>query len=476
MPVTDGAGIHAGRSRAGFCGRGLVVADAWGEAAAFAFLVPLLLAPALWNGFPIIYYDTGAYVFEGLGLQFLAERSPVYSLFLRFGGAGISLWLVVLVQSALASFVILQAVRATAPRLPVIFFAAIAIVLVAATGLPWYVGEIEPDCFTGLVALVLWLLAFHADRLGRWRAVGLFVVGGLAVAVHPSHLLLGTFLLVSIALWRVLWRLCPRSELPAPRLAAPAFTCLAGLVLVLASNFALAGSVFLSRAGASFVFARMLQDGIVIRLLEDTCPKSGYRLCAWRNQLPATADGWLWTPYSPFRRLGRFQGTEGESARIVRDAMVRYPMLQLETAARDAILQFVRFGTGDQIEPQEWVLLPIFTRFLPSQTAAYLSARQQRGEIRFRILSEAQVLVGFLSIAGLIILTAVFVRGRRFERATFCGVVLAALAANAAICGILSGPHDRYQSRLVWLAPFAVMLVALPARGALQRRGESGTS
>ena len=112
------------------------------------------------------------------------------------------------------------------------------------------------------------------------------------------------------------------------------------------------------------MFARMLQDGIVMRLLDDTCPKSGYRLCAYKEDLPPTADGYLWTQRSPFFALGHFAGTAGESGRIVRDAIVRYPLLQLRAAVTDSARQFVRFRTGDQIEPQEWVLAPVLARCL----------------------------------------------------------------------------------------------------------------
>jgi len=35
-----------------------------------------------------------------------------------------------------------------------------------------------------------------------------------------------------------------------------------------------------------------------------------------------------------------------------------------------------------------------------------------------------------------------------------------ALLANAAFCGVISNPHDRYGSRMVWIAAFAVALAA----------------
>lgn len=437
----------------------LAIADRWGEWLATVLLVPLLLVAVLWNGFPIIYYDTGAYLLEGVGFHFLPERSPVYSLFLRFGGATVSLWLVVVVQAAVTAFLMAQTARAVAPRLPVAVLLLIGGVLVVCTGLPWYVGQIEPDCFTALAALAIYLLTFRTDRLGWWRSALIVACGGFAIAVHPSHILLAGALWFGVAALRSIRRFGrTKPHISRVRLVAPAAACLFGLGLVLGSNYAFTGQVFVSRAGASFVFARMLQDGIVMKLLDDTCPRSGYRLCEFREFLPATADGWLWTPHSPFFRLGHFRGTERESARIVRDALVRYPLLQLKAAATDSLAQFARFGTGDQIEPQEWVLAPVFREFLPSQVGPYLSARQQRGDIRFGALSTWHVIVASVSIAGLVVLLGWFLVAGQFNAAALLGFVLAALMANAIICGVLSGPHDRYQSRLVWLAPFALLI------------------
>jgi hypothetical protein len=436
------------------------VAEPGAEISLFLCLTPLLLAAAFWNGFPLIYYDTGAYVLEGLGGQFIEERSPVYSLFLWIGGAGASLWLIVLIQSALMSFAMTEAMRAVAPRLPLVAALLIGVVLVVGTGVPWYVGQVEPDCFTAIVVISLYLVAFHRRDLGRTRSALLIAAGALAVAVHPSHLLLAGFLLLLVIVLRAAIRGAARK----PRLREPVILCFAGLALILAANFGYTGAIFVSRAGPSFVFARMLQDGIVMRLLEDTCPESGYRLCAYRDQLPATADGWLWTQRSPFVALGHFQGTADESARIVRDAILRYPLIQLDAAAKDAIEQFTLFRTGDQIEPQEWVLSPVLTRYIPSQMKAYYSARQQRGQIKFHGISEIDVAVGMFSLLGIAALLSWSIRSRRFEAALFLGFILAALIGNACICGILSGPHDRYQSRLIWLAPFAVLIANPLAR------------
>ena len=90
-------------------------------------------------------------------------------------------------------------------------------------------------------------------------------------------------------------------------------------------------------------------------------------------------------------------------------------------------------------------------------------------------------------VFGLVALAFVLVRAlrRRCPSAGLCTAVFLAVLGNAVITGGLSTPHDRYQSRVVWL-PAAMVLLALPggrmladlrgARGAVLRgaRGAVG--
>ncbi len=117
------------------------------ELAATVLLAAILLSVALWNGFPIIFYDTGAYMLQGLGHLFVAERSPIYSIFLAGTGGAISLWLVAGAQCLIVSFVMTQTARAVRPNLSLWALLALGAALCVATGLPWYAAQIEPDCF-----------------------------------------------------------------------------------------------------------------------------------------------------------------------------------------------------------------------------------------------------------------------------------------------------------------------------------------
>jgi hypothetical protein len=162
--------------------------------------------------------------------------------------------------------------------------------------------------------------------------------------------------------------------------------------------------------------------------------------------------------------------------KIIWDSLDRYPWLNLQAAIHDTEIQFFSFKTGDQIEPQEWLLDRDFSEFIPTQVGPYLAARQQQGLLRFELINRIHVTVGALSLLGLLLVFSHYALRRDWTRSTLAAFILVALAGNAFICGVLSNPHDRYQSRLMWVPAFAIA-VLLSGRHlfALRTSVESGT-
>ena len=434
-----------------------------------ALLSLMFLSVAIWNGFPLIFYDTGAYVLEGLGHIFFVERAPVYAGFLFLAGARFSLWPVVVVQALMTSYLILEVARIEVPGLTLRALVAIGALLSVFTGIAWYAGQVEPDIFTPMVILGAWLLLFRSERLtkaGRYRVVTLT---GLAVACHPSHL----GLLAGLVIVAALLKLVSRWHLPRPNLRLGLIGLAIALSLIVAGNFVMTGKLFLTKSGSVFLFARLMQDHIVKQLMDDTCPPAGtinWRLCAYKNRLPKSANAWLWGENSGFHALGGFtsQSQQDEDGRIIVESLKRYPVMHLRAAVSDSLLQFVQFRTGDGIEPQLTILEPNFQRVIPRQVPAYLEARQQRGLIRFKTLNLIHVPVGAMSVLGLLLLLQHASVRRSWEAASLPALVLLGLIGNAVICGTFSNPHDRYQSRIVWLPTLVLLLAVTRDRRALQ--------
>jgi hypothetical protein len=443
-----------------------------------AILSVMFLSVAIWNGFPLIFYDTGAYVLEGLGHVFLVERAPVYAELLYLAGGAFSMWPIVILQALMTSYVILEVARAEVPGLTVWGLSVIGAALSLLTGIAWYVGQVEPDIFTPMVILGSWLLLFRGEQLGRIRLRWVAGLTGLAVACHPSHLgLMGGLLIGALLLKLTAHRL---RTLPMANLRRGLIGLAVALGLIVTGNFAMTGNFFISKSGSVFVFARLMQDGIVKRLMNDTCPPAGdinWRLCAYKNRLSTSANGWLWGADSGFHALGGFTGKaqQDEDSRIIMESLKRYPVMHLRAAFYDSFLQFLQFKTGDGIEPQLSILESGFKRMIPGQVPAYLGARQQRNLIRFKTLNLIHVPVGAMSVLGLLLLLQHAAQRRAWDRASLPSLVLLGLIGNAIICGTFSNPHDRYQSRVIWLPSLVLLLAVARDRRALQPVTESGT-
>src|SRR5205814_4877142 len=107
-----------------------------------------------------------------------------------------------------------------------------------------------------------------------------------------------------------------RQRIAASGLVQGTLSLVAGALMLLSANFALSGELAWTPSGYGVAFGRMLQDGIVAQYLREHCPRAKLKLCPYRNELPATADQFLWGS-SMFNTLGRFTGLNDEMKVIV---------------------------------------------------------------------------------------------------------------------------------------------------------------
>jgi hypothetical protein len=412
------------------------------------------MAPALWNGFPLIFPDTGGYLDRPILGTLGMGRSALYGLFL-YAGVPFSFWPNALLQSALMIWLIVLTLRTHnlcgQPWLAL----GIVAMLTVCTSLPWFSGQLLPDILFPAAVLAIYLLSFCAASLARWER---FILGAVIVIAIPCHMAAaGMCVAIIAALW-----LLPRIKsfaLPKPRLWLAAGSVAAGIAFCPISNFAITGNFAFTPGGGSFLFGRLIEDGIVARYLGEQCPDATLRLCDFRGTLPDTADGWLWDDDSPFRILGTWKGLGDEERAITQATLARYPLMHAATATIAVLTQLISFQTEVGVDDNLPTIRMIGDHF-PQLFEALMDARQQAERFNVAPLNYLHVPVAALAIAGLG-LALVFHRRWKIapEAAALCLVILLALTANAVICGVFSHAVDRYQSRLVLLAPLAVALL-----------------
>jgi hypothetical protein len=430
-----------------------------------AAMTVILLMPALLNGFPLVFADTGGYLARAHERTLDIGRSTLYGAFLR-AGQPLHFWPCILLQAAAAVWMIVLTLRTHGLGSRPLLALAVVAGLTMLTGLPWFASQLMPDIFIPLAVLGLYLLAFRTAACTRAEIAVLIALVAIAIAVHMSMLALAIALLAAFALMRLVAR---KLQLERPRLILPASAAAAGLTLALLSNLAITNTFAFTPGGTTFLFGRLVQDGIIARHLEDNCPRADIRLCAYRNEMPTGADDWIWNYASPLHKLGWWRGYEDEAQRIIVETFWRYPGAHIKAGLRATIDQLITLRTGEGMHSRDNAHAEsVLSQLAPEAASVFKTSRQQRNGFDFGVINAVHVPIAVVCTATLLAAAAFgFWRGVNSPAMTLATVVLLALVANAAICGFFSNPNNRYQNRIVWLAPFALTILLLERR--LQR-------
>src|SRR6476620_8072400 len=100
-----------------------------------AVAIPLmLLAPALWNGYPLLQWDTGGYLARWYEGYLVPSRSTVFGLYLHFG-EGTNFWTNLVLQALVTLWIIQTTLRVLGAKQR-FTLVAICLLLILTTALP----------------------------------------------------------------------------------------------------------------------------------------------------------------------------------------------------------------------------------------------------------------------------------------------------------------------------------------------------
>ena len=433
---------------------------------AFGLSLIALLAPALYNGFPLLFPDTDAYMKVAYGRSWTLDRSGFYGLFLRApaslapGSAG--LWLAVLIQAAIVAAILFAVFRRLAPRArPAV--ALLSIVLACAfTSLPWHAAQLMPDAFAGPLILLTWLAA--SRELDRPGSLLLWLASAFLALTHYTYLGLFAAAAGSALLVSAIFRVRPAE------LAGRAVAAICVLAVVVSAHVAANGLLFhrwtISPTGSWFLFARLNEDGLAPVWLDRHCGKDAPApLCEIKARLPRDSQVLLWSRNSPLYPHIHGQIASPEYWRWMdmfaiadRGIIAEQSLAFASSAAAATGRQFVHFRALDDECPSE-CSSPALIGFNPGVERELRSSRQLRDTLPKHLV---RAITGFVTLLGLLLLIPfALVAARRRDRDAFGLIVtvVAAIVANAVLAGGLSDVHDRYQSRVDWIVPVVEALL-----------------
>lgn len=450
----------------------------------------LLLLPAIVNGFPLIFPDSATYLGIALGPDYAIDRSSFYGLALKPlvnvlpGVAG--LWLAVAVQAIAISVTLVVAAnvlgggpnrpsretrnRGQARRSPLLWLCIAATVLL--TSLPWHAGQLMPDAFTG--ALVL-LAILAATRDPTASGVPLLWLAAAALALtHYTHLVLLPAVSMAAVAAQALLGLGRRSSVR--RLAAVLLATSFAFAALVAANGTALKRWTPSPAGPVFLFARLHEDGLIAPWFDRHCGRDAPRpLCAERHLIPDDSQVFLWGDdegpaarhiWQPQSDSERWRWVEMMS-QANRGAIAEAPLAFVATTIRGAVRQLTHFAAIDDECPiacgrvSSGGIAYILPKYLPEALPVLARSMQYRDMTPKAFVRALTTPVAVLALFLIPAALALAWRRRDAIALAFSGGIATALLVNAVLAGALSDVHDRYQSRVVWLAPFLILLLAL---------------
>jgi hypothetical protein len=454
----------------------------------------MFLWPAIYNGQPLFSVDTGAYirgfdagvvwlsgrttvwttwaselqarpgepvgsaVGDAKSLQspgfVIAGRSVSYGALLYLGDLLGGLWASVAIQAAAA----LAAVTLTLRHLklfswPKLIVTATTLGLVSS--LPFFASFLLPDVFAGLSLLAAANLLALGDRLNRWEQVFWFSILAAAVVFHPTHLAIVVMLLPAAVIARLLSKKISRAGVVALAIAAGiGFASETGFALVV--ERALGGQV----TRPPVIMARVVADGPGAAYLREKCPQAGFVVCEFVDQLSSNSDRFLWDTsptsgiYAP-APIEKRRELANEQYRFATAVLAYDPVGQIAAWLNDAFQQLTMVGLSDLLIAADEAF-PRLPRVYAERMAGSPVGRKAFPIAIFSALTIFAAMLSFIFVGVTLIKYWKIVSS---EQKVFCFVIIFGQVSNAFICGVLSGPHERYQARLTWLLPVVALLL-----------------
>ena len=428
----------------------------------------LMIWPALYNRYPLLYPDSMSYLEDGRLVaqavflhKFSADyggRSFIYCLGILPFHWNVNPWPVVALNALLTAYVLWLVVRSIFPRLTGTRYLALILPLSLFTGLGWFVSLIMPDILGPVLYLSMYLLVFARESLSRAERLTLVLIAWWAVASHITHLMLAAgfcvLLLPLLAFRRSMRRW-------SGGIAEVAIIVLIAAAAHLALHSYLYGEPSLTGKRPPFLMARVIVDGPGRSYLQQNCRDTNLVICNYLPDIPNDVSAILWNLDGIWQRASppTRERLRQEEVPFVLATLRTYPREELFISAANFWHQLMSFDLGDY-GPNRWVL-DVFEKVLPGARSRYLATRQAQDALPDEFSTSAQNWAVMISLLLIGILTPFIWRHRKPRVVGLTAVIVFMVIVNAFVTGVLSTVEDRYQSRVIWLVPLLAGLFVL---------------
>ncbi|HPD96235.1 MAG TPA: hypothetical protein PLA24_10115 [Tenuifilaceae bacterium] len=424
----------------------------------------------LYNGYPLVYSDTGTYLYSGFDLFVPVDRPIVYGLLIRFFSFKYSAWFIILFQNILTAFILYEVLKSfyfETIRLNRLYL-TILLFLTLFTGIGWYSNQLMPDFFAPILILTIYLF-IAKDKMSFLSKIALSIILIISSITHFSHLIIGLAIIFTIILIRLIFRK-QLEQLPLKRLLLAAAVLLSSWVVLPTVNYLVEKQFILSKGSHVFMMASLDEKGILKHFLDDNCSSPDFqscKLCQLKDSLPDNIDKFIWWENSIVNKTGGWEKSKDEYNKIIKAIHKRpkYLLSNIFQSTCYGLVQLTKNKIGEGLSAYNEGSAPygqIRWRF-PYELNNYLNSRQNKwngANLKLDTLNTIHLLILIVSLFLIIwLFSSPLLRKLNFNSLFFLVFVMLSIVINSFVTAGLSSPYDRYQTRVVWLLPLALIVV-----------------
>jgi hypothetical protein len=413
----------------------------------------LIILPAIWNRFPLVFFDSGTYIDSCFTLTPKIDRPIGYSLFMRIVSWQASMWFVVIFQALILNYLIIKFLKIFNTIKDYRFYhIPIVIVLAIFTGMGWYASQIMPDIFTAILGLSIFVLFFDKSiKIYELFLLSIFIF--FSLISHYSHLVISILFLIFIFVF--FFRFMKNQ--------VDGFLIKTGLLsLIIALSFLFIAfynyknneGFKISHSNHIFLNARLYGSGVLQRYLDENCHAEPSFLCNYKNELPDAQYKMLWSEESPINKEGLNWKEANKKLGDVNKRILKKPkylFLFAFESLKSSIVQLTQVNVGSGIFPYIEGSSPYFNvyKYRRPDFIAYKTSRQNWDQLDFKPVNFINY---FLHIVSLIMI--VFVLMKKIGSPDLLKTiwfVLLFIITNAIVTASMSNVYDRTHARVSWL-------------------------
>ncbi len=420
---------------------------------------------AWYNGFPLVHFDSAAYIEQAIYPHFSPERTPFYGLFIKASSLHLSLWFTVVLQSGILSFLLIRYVRLLvgAEHSEYVFSYLFAITgIVILTGVSWVVSHLMPDVFTAI--LLLSILLLFTDKYASVYMQGLYaLLIFVAICMHFSHIAISIIVAIYILL----------TSIKNPTAGYRAKSCvLLGICSIFFTTICTANAVKkhgfqFARGKEVYMMAKLTENGILQKYLKTTCPNNNQDICKFKDRLPSSMSEFLLSGESPLYKMGGWDSSTANFGNIVSDVFSRpeYAGMMLQKTITGALKQLVQVALPQELTPQnrDSETFKKVSNYFPDEAGEFEISMQQTEILNTSTSNFIHLLFFVVSSLWLI----VHYKQALSPLTVSCySIIIVFIITNAVIVAFWGSADWRFQFRIFWLLPATNFLVIISYYGA----------